>query len=704
MSGSGANGSGRKKFSFHLPKAWSYVPAASSSSSSSSTYARLPSTGEPGNSAGTSAQDGGHDEEEEDDDENERLPRPSLSMTSSYMSETSMAFEDQTADSTATDDHGTNLGALERTAAWTTYTSFQRLAVSISFILLGAGVLLSFNALISPTEFFRSRFRGTPYENTFSSWIVSAYNVASILFGAHAVATLGSDRWSKKSNGKGGVNDRAEEGEEDEEAGLSARSRPSSAEKQLQIILRSVRRIFSSGVIVVFCLVILALSTGFKHPQPPKSTGSAQEVKIPSASYFYVVMALAIILAAAVAYLQNAVVAVCSSFGPRAMSLMLSGQGFIGLSISLVQLAAAWGQSDPAVQAQIAIALEQDPNFVDPPTAAARIFFWTGAGLMGLTLISFWLLIQSRCWSDVLEASMVASHSRRSSHASALAGATRTSSSSEAAGVDAVDRDGDADGETLNRPSRPRLASYHSITVIKATEESSFLRWISPHLSPETQSSLARLWDVQAQTIILCLTIAYIFVLTLALFPALTARVQSVGYTNGDSPARWQTPLVFSAIHFVAFNFADLVGRSLPGLLPTIFLVRSTALAALLTAGRTILLPLLRGCNLPRSPSSNIASATSSQHQEGGSILKTDTAFLLIMLTMGLSNGLLATSILIAGPSKVHAFGSGKMGNKTPSKSATRGAQALSATVLSYWLTLGLAVGSALSFVSVKWA
>jgi len=74
---------------------------------------------------------------------------------------------------------------------------------------------------------------------------------------------------------------------------------------------------------------------------------------------------------------------------------------------------------------------------------------------------------------------------------------------------------------------------------------------------------------------------------------------------------------------------------------------------------------------------------------------------------MGLSNGVLATSILIAGPAKVRAFGhrsSSTSTSSTAAKAATRSAQALSATVLSYWLTLGLAVGSALSFVSVQWA
>ncbi|CAD6885834.1 unnamed protein product [Tilletia laevis] len=682
----GSRAGKRKYFTFHMPRAWSYVPAPASASSAAS-YAPLPSTAAATANTGAHAHAHAHAHHDGDEDEDDMEEGEGRAIMASHMSDASTGWH-------GNDEHS-NLGPLERTAAWSAYTTTQRLAVSLSFLLLGAAVLLSFNALISPTEYYRSRFRGTPYENTFSSWIVSAHTVSGIIFGAHAVATLGSDSSANKRKAR-----------EVEEGGPEESSQLSSAEKQLQIILRAVRRIFSAGLVIVLSLLVLALSTSLKQSEPPKSTaGSAEQVETPSSSYFYLVIAIDVLLAAAVAYLQNAVVAVCSSFGPRAMSLMLSGQGLIGVSISLVQLAAAWGQSDPAVQAQLAAAVaaaKKDPNLAvaDPSTAAARIFFSTGAGLMALTLLSFWIFIRTRCWAEVFGTS------------SSVAGATnhrRRQQSSQAPPAGVLDPTAAADADELN--SSTDLAK-------PITEDSStlLLRWIGPHLSPETEASLARLWDVQAQTIVLSLTIAYLFVLTLALFPALTARVQSVGYTDRGSttPARWQTPLVFSALHFVAFNFADLVGRSLPGLLPTVFLVRSTNLVVLLSASRTILLPLLRACNLPRSSAASSSSkAPAAPPPPSGSILRTDVAFMLIMLTMGISNGLLATSILIAGPSKVRAFGSppanlqgadGNNNSRPPSKSATQAAQALSATVLSYWLTLGLAVGGALSFLVVKWA
>ncbi|KAK0565358.1 hypothetical protein OC844_001253 [Tilletia horrida] len=709
-SGGGSGGGERRLFTFHLPKAWHFFSSTSGSSAAGGgSYSRLPE-GEPvsaGRNDGGARAGPGNDNTDEEDEEEERPTRPSLTMSSSYMSETSIIYNDED----GADGEDRTTGALERTHAWAEASALQRLAVVLAFILLGAGVLLSFNALISPTEYFRARFRGTPYENTFSSWIVSVYNVASIVFGAHAVATLGRDSSKRKSTADGG----------NEEAALPLASRSgsgsSSGGKQMQIMRSSVRRIMSSGFLVVVCLFVLALSTNIRYVPPPRPSGSqagTEAVKVPANTYFYVIMALSFVLAAAVSYLQNAVVAVCSTFGPRAMSLMLSGQGVIGLSISGVQLAAAWAQSDPAVQAQVEAQIAKgDPSFEDPATSAARIFFSTGAALMAVTLLSFGLLVRSRFWTEVLEASAV-SHSRRPSAAhigrsGSIDEHRRRTSSSNGLSRSSIQGDGDGSGNDTSA-QRPPFASHQSIALLKTTESSPFLRWISPYLSAETQSSLARLWDVQAQTIVLCLTIAYIFTLTLALFPALTARVLSVGYTDtntgsdssGPRPARWQTPLVFAAIHFVVFNFADLVGRSLPGLVPAIFLLRNTPLLVALTVGRTLLFPLLRGCNLPTRP------GHASHTPPSSSLLRTDAAFFLIVFVMGLSNGVLATSILIAGPGKVRAFGfagaKAQPSSLQPSKSATRSAQALSATVLSYWLTLGLALGSALSFITVKLA
>ncbi|KAK0543255.1 hypothetical protein OC846_006214 [Tilletia horrida] len=707
MAGDERNGRGggageRKLFAFHLPKAWSYVPSTPASSASTSQrrdYAPLFST-ESGPAGGGSR---GHtqDEDDEDDDEMPSPPphRPSLtSMTNSYMSSETSIVELPNEDlphgpgdvvaGAAEEQESTSL---EQSAAWLQSTSTSRIAISTSFVLLGAGVLLSFNALISPTEYFRSRFKATPYENTFSSWIVSVYNITSIVFGAHATATLGREQRKRREKMAFPVQDPEEQ----------------PRKQRLPIVGPAIQRISSNGLIVVVTLILLAVSTNFRYvpPPPQPATVTTETVKVPANSYFYFVMAVSVLLAASVSYLQNAVVAICSIFGPDAMSLMLTGQGVIGLSISLVQLAAAWAQSDPALQAQIKAAA-QDPKspFVDPAIAAARIFFSTGAALMLLTLISFFLLIRSQVWKEVVEQASTAPSSRsRSSRRNRRRSEGRDGRRSSSSRAEDADQDGvEADDGDASRPlyaSQHSFASANSVASSVAAQREKRGGLLSLRLSSATRSSLARLWDIQRQTMALCLSIGYIFVLTLALFPALTARVQSVGYTDSKHPARWQTPLVFSALHFVAFNLADLIGRSLPGLLPSVFLVKRTGAVVVLTLSRTILLPLLRGCNLPRA-------AGASSPAQPQSFLRNDVAFFVIMFLMGASNGILATSIFIAGPGQVRAFRSSASASHTASGSAaaTKSAQALSATVFSYWLTLGLAVGSALSFVSVKWA
>lgn len=53
--------------------------------------------------------------------------------------------------------------------------------------------LISFslsNALITPSEYYRSVLATTPYARSFTSWIILVYNVATISVGAVATATL----------------------------------------------------------------------------------------------------------------------------------------------------------------------------------------------------------------------------------------------------------------------------------------------------------------------------------------------------------------------------------------------------------------------------------------------------------------------------------------------------------------------------------
>lgn len=78
-------------------------------------------------------------------------------------------------------------------------SAVQRILTKSIFVILGAAVLLPFNALITPSEYFRTRFEGTRWATSFSSWIIVVFNVSTIIFSAHATATI--ERVSRSSAG-----------------------------------------------------------------------------------------------------------------------------------------------------------------------------------------------------------------------------------------------------------------------------------------------------------------------------------------------------------------------------------------------------------------------------------------------------------------------------------------------------------------------
>jgi equilibrative nucleoside transporter 1/2/3 len=135
--------------------------------------------------------------------------------------------------------------------------------------------------------------------------------------------------------------------------------------------------------------------------------------------------------------------------------------------------------------------------------------------------------------------------------------------------------------------------------------------------------------------------------------------------------------IVFVALHFFLFNVGDLLGRSLPSLSPRLFLLRKMKVVAFLCLLRTAFVPLLAYCNIT-TPSSSSPSVLSTA-------LFGDVTFFILMILLGISNGLLATTIFVIGPHQ---------DNLTEPND-----QNLAAGLLSWWLTFGLAIGSLSSFI-----
>lgn len=70
--------------------------------------------------------------------------------------------------------------------------------------------------------------------------------------------------------------------------------------------------------------------------------------EIPATLFFAFLIVSAIVLAASASLLQNGVVALSSSFGPSYLNQIMSGQGAIGFAVALLQFVAAYGAAKNA--------------------------------------------------------------------------------------------------------------------------------------------------------------------------------------------------------------------------------------------------------------------------------------------------------------------------------------------------------------------
>ncbi|KAG8705266.1 hypothetical protein FRC09_003067 [Ceratobasidium sp. 395] len=192
--------------------------------------------------------------------------------------------------------------------------------------------------------------------------------------------------------------------------------------------------------------------------------------------------------------------------------------------------------------------------------------------------------------------------------------------------------------------------------------------------------STASIWIVARKNASYNIAVFHVFVVTLALFPAITTSIVSV-----NSPTRSSifNPLIFSALHFLNFNLADLVGRALTGIKsisPT-----SNKSLLLYSLARTAFIPLVLLCNVQHRPHFNPADKFQLElgHKP---YFNSDIVYMVILFIFGVTNGHASTLVLMAAPSKVL----NPRLELYESKTAARIAQ--------FCLVGGLVVGSAASF------
>ncbi|EIN10375.1 hypothetical protein PUNSTDRAFT_65468 [Punctularia strigosozonata HHB-11173 SS5] len=162
--------------------------------------------------------------------------------------------------------------------------------------------------------------------------------------------------------------------------------------------------------------------------------------------------------------------------------------------------------------------------------------------------------------------------------------------------------------------------------------------------------------------------VAYVFVVTLAVFPPITVSITPVNKAIH--------PLVFSSIHFLVFNCGDYLGRYICGFHR--FVIWSARRLLALSVLRTLFIPLFLMCNVTRSAALPPIPP----------VINSDWLFMLILFLFGLSNGYISSLCMMAAPSLEH----------NPRLKGRQDDVDTAATITGFSLVGGLAIGSIASF------
>ncbi|KJA30007.1 hypothetical protein HYPSUDRAFT_81619 [Hypholoma sublateritium FD-334 SS-4] len=308
------------------------------------------------------------------------------------------------------------------------------------------------------------------------------------------------------------------------------------------------------------------------------------------------------------AYLQTSVIAVASLFGPPAVQAMMAGQAAVAVAVSGVQVissaASVWGK--PSVYESDGSAEER----------SAFMFFLFSTLFLVVSWVAHNWLVRMPVYQTVaasLERSAKKTH-----------------------------------GELGHETERRGLISSELASSLKIDKANAF-----------RVAKLNMPYEV---------AVAYVFVVTLAVYPPITTSIRP---TNPNTH-----PLLFSAVHFLVFNIGDFLGRYICSY--PMFIVWSSKRLLTLSAARTLFIPLFLICNVQRGSST----------VPYDPIISSDILFMTILFFFGGSNGYVSSLCMMAAPSLEH----------NPRLKGKAEDVDVAATVASFCLVGGLAMGSIASF------
>ncbi|KAI8577593.1 hypothetical protein K450DRAFT_282521 [Umbelopsis ramanniana AG] len=175
----------------------------------------------------------------------------------------------------------------------------------------------------------------------------------------------------------------------------------------------------------------------------------------------------------------------------------------------------------------------------------------------------------------------------------------------------------------------------------------------------------------------LAFSVAYVFVVTIAVFPSITALVKSVrAHPPDSSVVNVQLPRVlqddiFVAFHFLIFNIFDWVGRIFP--LSSLLRTSNPKLLTFYSLLRTTCIPLFLFCNVVAADKTLPV------------LINSDFVYFMLLILFSLTNGWIGSLCMMAIPD-LSSLG-------TPEE------KSLGGSIMSFCLCVGLAIGGVSSFV-----
>ncbi|KAJ3790664.1 nucleoside transporter-domain-containing protein [Lentinula aff. detonsa] len=354
-------------------------------------------------------------------------------------------------------------------------------------------------------------------------------------------------------------------------------------------------------------------------------------ISISPGFFFIFVLLNGIIQASFGSYLQSSVIAVASLFGPQAVQAMLAGQAAVAVVVSAVQVVSAAVSVKTATMAEFKSELTGRGER-DPEERSAFIFFGLSTIFLLLSLAAHRWLISMPEYRTVVGPLEVRKQG---------AGTTRT---------------------TIFDPPEVGTNVDEQSRILISAGPSQFL----------TQKH--RIWRVAKANVLYEIAVAYVFTVTLTVFPPITSSILP---TN-----TFIHPLLFTSMHFLVFGLGDFFGRYICAF-PRVLIWSAKRLLAL-SLSRTLFIFLFLMCNIqrPTNPSMNLSNSPPP-------IINSDFLFMLILFLFGLSNGYVASLCMMSAPSLEH----------NPRLKGKKEDVDVAATVSQFCLIGGLVLGSMASFV-----